>query len=220
MFCITIDSFTNHFYSIDFKDSTIFTFCNFLYITKFTTKVKIIVIAIYFSTVKNARTQVLEILHALIDNKNYDERIEFTENGWKKIEYHWYYVTDFGLIGQNQNLYYGDCSRSFIYDKTLVGRKNTFETALRMTEICDDKSITLPLFLFTHLGVLSTPYELAEVPIKALSPSVSTANPSLIRVSTGIYLTSSLKNVAFRYRYLMSGVLPTGTSNVPVKGTR
>lgn len=165
--------------------------------------------AAYFSTAKNARTLVLEILHSLIDNKHYDERIEFTENGWKKIEYKWYYATDFGLIGENQNVYFGDYSRSFIYDKAIVGIKNTFETALKMTNICDDKSITLPMFLFTHLGILCTPYELAEVPIKGVMALIGTTNSrktSLALCMTRIFNRNNLKTADISFESTLGGL--------------
>lgn len=165
--------------------------------------------AAYFSTAKNARTQVLEILHALIDNKHYDERIEFVENGWKKIEYKWYYATDFGLIGENQNVYFGDYSRSFIYDKSIVGMKNTFETALKMTNICEDKSITLPLLLFTHLGILCTPYELAEVPIKGVMALIGTTNSrktSLALCMTRIFNRNNLKTADISFESTLGGL--------------
>lgn len=165
--------------------------------------------AAYFSTAKNARTQVLEIIHALLDEKNYAKRIEFDENGWKKIEYRWCYVTDFGIIGQNQTLYFGDNSRSFIFDKSIVGNKKTFETTLGMLNICEDKSITLPLLLFTHLGVLSTPYELAEVPIKGVLALIGTTNSrktSLALCMTRIFNRNNLSTADISFESTLGGL--------------
>lgn len=131
--------------------------------------------AAYFSTIKNARKQVLDLIHSLVDS-NVEEKIVFTENGWTRIGSIWCYVIDSGIIGLNQTKYSGDANHPFIYDNRNVGKKTTFETTIKMIEICDDRSITLPLFLFTHLGSLCKLFELANVPLKGVMAIIGTTN--------------------------------------------
>lgn len=131
--------------------------------------------AAYFSTMKNARKQVLDLIHSLLD-ANVEEEIVFTENGWMRIGNNWHYVIDSGIIGLDQKIYKGDVNHSFIFDVQNVGKENIFQSAMNMNEICHDKSITLPLFLFTHLGSLCKLFELADVPIKAVMAIIGTTN--------------------------------------------
>ena len=117
----------------------------------------------------------MELIHSLIDSQ-VDEQIIFTENGWTRIENNWCYVIDTGIIGLNQKKYIGDANHSFIFDNRNVGKQAIFEAAINMIEMCHDKTITLPLFLFTHLGSLSKLFELANVPIKGVMAIIGTTN--------------------------------------------
>ena len=112
----------------------------------------------------------------ILSKSNPPIRIVYSSNGWKKIEGRHVYVYDSGTIGNIFVNVSGDEKHLFEFDPGKIGSHKIFLQALGMLDICADKRVTLPLFLFTHIGVLTTLFDQAGCPIKFILAVIGETN--------------------------------------------
>ena len=132
--------------------------------------------AAYINPVPNARKQVLKMIHTKMESGNYKNIVEYRQNGWKQMGKNWRYVIDSGTVGESIEDVLGDYRHTFPYLKNLVGDRKIFNDAMGMLDICQEISVTLPLFLYAHMGVLCKLFELAGVPIKYILAIIGPTN--------------------------------------------
>lgn len=139
------------------------------------------------STNNKAREQVLKILHDQISAQIFKGQTRYLQNGWKEIDGKWGYVIDNGIIGKDFCGIRGDAEFKFMYNKEAIGQRETFLQAMGMIDICHDKTVSVPLFVFTHMGVMNRLFELSDVPIKVVLALTGTTNSR--KTSLGLCLT-------------------------------
>ena len=132
--------------------------------------------AAYLSIGKETRQNVIKQIHDQIDSNVIEPEICFRQNGWKYVNGKWGYVIHDGMIGGQKKGVYGDIQHPFPYNPKMIGTRTNFCEVLGMMEICNEKSITIPLFLFTHLGVLTKLFELAKFPPKMVMAIIGPTN--------------------------------------------
>lgn len=144
--------------------------------------------AAYFNILNTkAREEVVKILNREISQRAFVQETRFKQNGWKMIEGKWKFVIDAGVIGERNRNIYGNSHYTFAFDRKQIGKLQTFEQAMGMLDVCYDKTVSVPLFLFAHSGVLAKLYELAGVPIKGLLALIGTTNAG--KTSLGLCMT-------------------------------
>lgn len=71
-----------------------------------------------------------------------------------------------------------------------VGTEEVFRQSIGMLDICQDKRITLPLYLFAHMGVLTTLFNEAGFPIKFVVSVIGKTNSR--KTSLALCMTKTL----------------------------
>lgn len=118
-----------------------------------------------------------EYVSNVIIKSNVREQTQYFTNGWKLTKSGtWMYVLGDGCIGNLCPDICGNPKSVFEYDKEKVGSKEVFREALGMLNMSMDKTLTVPLFIFTHAGVLTRFFEEAGHPIKFLMAVIGETN--------------------------------------------
>lgn len=112
----------------------------------------------------------------LIMGSSVSKEFCYSSNGWKNLNGQNLYVYDGGCIGQKNRGIRGNGGLCFSYQKEAIGTLSTFQNALGMLNICEDKRITLPLFLFTHAGVITKIFNESGYPIKFMVAVIGETN--------------------------------------------
>ena len=107
-----------------------------------------------------------EYMSGVISGGNPLVRTIYNTNGWKKFKGNPVYIYDSGAIGRTARGVSGNKKHIFEFNAEKVGTYEIYWQTLQMLEICREKNITLPLFLSTHMGALTTLFEEAGFPIK------------------------------------------------------
>lgn len=123
-----------------------------------------------------ARATVVKMLVSCLKQKKYHTKVEYCQNGWKKINNRWQYVIDSGIIGKVQTTVTGDKTHPFMYEANWVGTPDVFLQAIQMKEICKDNSVTTLLLLYTYMAVLEKVFELAGFPVKGVLSVIGPTN--------------------------------------------
>lgn len=125
---------------------------------------------------KNKEKPFDEYISQLILNSTVEMEVIYLTNGWKKVNGAPVYIYDKGNIGNKIEGIKGNGEFQFKYCKEAVGTKDIFDEVLKMLEICSDHKITLPLFLFAHVGVLTTLFEESGNPVKFMLAVIGETN--------------------------------------------
>ena len=125
---------------------------------------------------KNKEKPFDEYVSQLILNSTIEMEVLYSTNGWKKLNGIPVYIYDSGNIGEKIKGIKGNGEFQFKYSKEEVGTEDIFDKVLNMLEICSDHKITLPLFLFAHVGVLTTPFEESGNPVKFMLAVIGETN--------------------------------------------
>ena len=139
---------------------------------------------------KNKEKPFDEYVSELILNSTVEMEVIYSTNGWKKLNGIPVYIYDSGNIGEKIKGIKGNGEFQFKYSKEEVGTKDIFDKVLNMLEICSDHKITLPLFLFAHVGVLTTLFEESGNPVKFMLAVIGETNSrktSLVLCMTKIF---------------------------------
>jgi hypothetical protein len=111
--------------------------------------------------------------------------------GWENIVYdEWFYAIQDGVIGGKYQGIRANAKRRLSYDPKLIGTVNTFQKVLEMVGITKHPSASLPLLLFLHMGMLTTVFKIAGVPIKFLMAYIGETNSkktSIAKVLTQVF---------------------------------
>lgn len=100
----------------------------------------------------------------------------YATNGWKKVNGIPTYVYNDGNVGEKFKNVSGDVRYRFEYCKKAVGTPEIFNSVVGMLNICDDKKVSLPLFLFNHVGVLTSLFEESGNPVKFMLAVIGETN--------------------------------------------
>lgn len=84
----------------------------------------------------------------------------------------------------------------FDFDAGQAGRPETFSQMLGMLDICEDKGITLPLFLFTHTGALTTLFGEAGYPVKFVLALIGRTNSRKTNLALCMTKTLDRKDIS------------------------
>ncbi len=125
---------------------------------------------------KNKEKPFDEYISQLILNSTVEMEVVYSTNGWKKVNGAPVYIYDKGNIGDKIGGIKGNGDFRFKYCKETVGTEDIFDKVLKMLEICSDHKITLPLFLFAHVGVLTTLFEESGNPVKFMLAVIGETN--------------------------------------------
>ena len=125
---------------------------------------------------KNKEKTFDEYISELILNSSVEWEVIYSTNGWKKLNGIPVYVYDSGNIGEKIKGIRGNGEMHFEYCEEAVGTEYIFTEAVKMLGICDDKRITLPIFLFTHAGILTTLFEESGNPVKFMLAVIGETN--------------------------------------------
>ena len=132
--------------------------------------------AAHFSIGKEVKGNVIKQIYEQIDSEGVRREIRFLQNGWKYLNGKWIYVIHDGAIGDRIDGVYGDVEHKFCYDERSIGTRVNFSETMGMLDICEDRSVSLPLFLFTHMGALTKLFELAKFPPKMVIAIIGPTN--------------------------------------------
>lgn len=125
---------------------------------------------------KNKEKPFDEYISQMILNSTVEMEVIYSTNGWKKVNGVPVYIYDKGNIGNKIGGIKGNGEFQFKYCAETVGTVDIFDEVLKMLEICSDHKITLPLFLFAHVGVLTTPFEESGNPVKFMLAVIGETN--------------------------------------------
>ena len=117
-----------------------------------------------------------EYVSNVIAGSNPSVRIVYAVNGWKKINGIPAYVYSGGAIGSVVPNVSGNAKYEFEFSAEKVGTEDVFRQSIGMLDICQDKKISLPLYLFAHMGTLSTLFDEAGFPIKFVVSVIGKTN--------------------------------------------
>lgn len=131
-----------------------------------------------------------EYVSNLISGSNPSLRIVYAVNGWKKINGIPAYVYSGGTIGNVVPNVSGNAKYEFEFAAEKVGTEEVFRQSIGMLDICQDKKITLPLYLFVHIGDLSTLFNEAGFPIKFVVSVIGKTNSR--KTSLALCMTKTL----------------------------
>lgn len=123
------------------------------------------------------------------------EQTVYALNGWKTIGDKHIYVYANGAIGKNVSNVFGNRKYCFEFEPEKVGTKETFEQAVKMLEICKDKNISLPLFLATHIGSVTSLFEEAGHPVKFTTAVIGETNSRKTSLSLCLTKTINRKEI-------------------------
>lgn len=87
---------------------------------------------------------------------------EYTHIGWRFIQGKWIYLTGSSAIGSNDPNLKGDKTKPLSFDLSL-SKQTALVSSLEMLNISHNKSKTLPLFLYMHLGLMKTLFQSANI---------------------------------------------------------
>jgi hypothetical protein len=151
------------------------------------------------------------ILCELINANNYPVYKYFITNGWYNLPGLGYcYVYNKGIVGLKQSVYSAANQHNFDYTEEAVGSNFIFNNILRMmTKVCNKSSISIVLMLYSHLGLLTTLFELAEFPIKFIVSLIGVTNSrktSLALAFTKIFNRSSAPKPDFSFESTNGGI--------------
>lgn len=125
---------------------------------------------------KNKEKPFDSYISELILNSTAEMEVIYSTNGWKKLNGIPVYVYDSGNIGEKIKGVRGNGEMHFEYCEEAVGTEYIFAEVVKMLSICDDKRITLPIFLFTHAGILTTLFEESGNPVKFMLAVIGETN--------------------------------------------
>lgn len=131
-----------------------------------------------------------EYVSNVIAGSNPSVRIVYAVNGWKKINGIPAYVYSGGTIGNIWQNVSGNAKYEFEFSAEKVGTEEVFRQSIGMLDICQDKRITLPLYLFAHMGVLTTLFNEAGFPIKFVVSVIGKTNSR--KTSLALCMTKTL----------------------------
>ncbi|MBA2214171.1 hypothetical protein [Sellimonas intestinalis] len=117
-----------------------------------------------------------EYVSHLLQQSSAETYTVYTTNGWKKVNGMPTYVYNDGNVGEKFQNVSGDGRYRFEYCIEAVGTSEIFNNVVGMLDICDDKKVSLPLFLFNHVGVLTSLFEESGNPVKFMLAVIGETN--------------------------------------------
>lgn len=127
-------------------------------------------------------------IHYLLSSPINKSRFEFDRSGWIPINKKYYYVTDKGPLGLNRPDITTNDKKEFNYNPDKIRSNDVYRSILElMTGMCKNSEISVLLELFTHLGVMTTPFDQAGYPPKFVMGLIGETNSR--KTSMAIALT-------------------------------
>jgi len=90
------------------------------------------------------------------------EEVVYSHIGWRLIDNKWVYLHGYGAIGSNDRNLRGLKGKGISFDLGITPRQ-ALNSSLAMLNISEDRSKTVPLFLYSHLSLLKTLFLQAKV---------------------------------------------------------
>lgn len=150
----------------------------------------------YLFPEKEARKQFVYYVHAVLETSNVPEEWTYESTGWRKLrDGKNYFIDSDGAIGYSNIP--ACCKGNFhiMKERTLVQEDYIRET-LNMMNICFDKKISTMLFLFNHVGMLTTLFETANFPVRFIMGCIGISNSkksSLAALMTQLFNRDEIK---------------------------
>lgn len=113
----------------------------------------------------------------LISSSKAKKTYLYDRSGWVPLYNKHYYVTSTGPIGMKGTSITTADGKTFDYESELIGKEEVYRHILNlMMNMCMDSEKSIVLELFTHLGVLTTPFEQAGFPPKFVMGLIGETN--------------------------------------------
>lgn len=107
-----------------------------------------------------------EMIQSCIETENVTTEIQYPNAGWRNIPLMgWKYVFGNGVVGERRVCVHTDTTYSLNIKDEALGTKGTFDKALEMTSICQNRGVSHTLWLYVHAAMLTTLFELAGYPL-------------------------------------------------------
>lgn len=136
-----------------------------------------------------------EYVSTILTRTRVPEKLFFAINGWKKIDGKCVYVHGSGVVGNFLHNIFGNTKMKLEYDQNTVGTPEIFSQAMGMLNICEDRRITLPLLLFTHIGALTTLFDKAGCPVKFVLAVIGETNSRKTSLSVCMTKTFNRRDI-------------------------
>ncbi len=126
---------------------------------------------------KEERREFMNIVQEAIERTGIPVEILYPCSGWRKISGESYgYVIHQGVIGTNLKLIHTDSRYHLDYEVDKIGKKETFNKAINMSNICRNKCASSEIFLFFHASLMTKLFELSGHPIKFIFGLIGLTN--------------------------------------------
>ena len=102
-----------------------------------------------------------------IETEGMPLELEYSNAGWRNIpNLGWRYVYRDGIVGGSDKTIHTVGEKYTMNIKfSEVGKKETFNAAIQMSELCMHKSVSTTLLLYVHASLMATLFELAGYPL-------------------------------------------------------
>lgn len=154
---------------------------------------------------KDGRLEWNEKVQCCIENENVPIEIIYPNAGWREVaENTWRFVFTDGVIGYENLDVHTVPKYNILLEREKIGTVETFELAMKMIQETQN-SVALELFLFTHMGVMSTLFDRAGFPLKFVLGVVGVTN------SRKTSLVLALSQIYGREKFLADAEFATAT---------
>lgn len=138
----------------------------------------------YLFPEKEARKEFIYYVHAVLETSKVPEQWLCESTGWRKLQDgKFYYIAAEGAVGHPE---IPVCCKSnlFIAKKIIPNRENYIRETVAMLDICFNKKISSLLFLFNHVGMLTTLFEIANFPVRFIMGCIGVSNSKKTSVAS------------------------------------
>ena len=138
----------------------------------------------YLFPEKEAKRQFIYYVHALLETSNVPEEWIYESTGWRKLrDGKYYFIDSTGVIGHPEIP--ACCKENFhIIKEEFPVQENYIRETLGMIDICFDKKISSMLFLYNHVGMLTTLFKLANFPVRFIMGCIGISNSKKTSLSS------------------------------------
>lgn len=146
---------------------------------------------------KNTRRDFFYYIHDIIRQSSVPEIWTYESTGWRKLrDGRYYYIDSNGAVGHQE--FPVRCREDLcILQPEWMGKKEDYVMeAVNMIGICNNKKVSTLLFLFHHIGLLTTLFESANFPVRFVVGCIGVSNSrktSLATLMSQLFNRSTIK---------------------------